>query len=192
MSDQNKSTNTSDAAADKIKAEAERKKKFEERQEATVKRIASGILKLEKPIRSGDADVTELYYDFNEITGWEYAEAMDSDKAAPNVFVMTSKQALALFAKAADKGTKGIDEIDIKERLGGIDAMEAVQLATLFFQTIRADQKQAYYQRVAEAAIISHTPIPDFMDMTIERFADFCKAISGAARALRPTRRARR
>lgn len=142
MSDQDKAVKAETLAEDisnveaeeKIKAEADRKKKIEERQEATVKRIASGTLKLETPIRSGGADVTELAYDFHKLTGWEYAEAMDCDKAAPNAFVMTSKQALAMFAKAAGKATKGIDEIDIKERLGAVDALEAVQLTTLFFR----------------------------------------------------------
>lgn len=123
-----------DAAEEKIEAAAERRRKIEQMQEETLLKIASGTLKLATPIRSGGADVTELQYDFGKMTGLEYADAMDSDKKSQNMFVMTQKQALALFAKAAGKANKGMDETDILERLGGVDAMEATQLAMYFFK----------------------------------------------------------
>ena len=36
-----------------------------------------GRLELEKPILARDEEITELPYDFTEITGLEYTEAMD-------------------------------------------------------------------------------------------------------------------
>ena len=92
-----------------------------------------GRLELEIPITAGDEEIKELAYDFTELTGMEYADAMDSDLNAQQVFRITYRQGLALFAKAAAKQTEKIDERDIVERMGMTDAVEAVQLATLFF-----------------------------------------------------------
>ena len=58
---------------------------------------------------------------------------MDSDPNAQQIYRITYRQALALFAKAASKQTDKIDMRDIIERMGMTDAVEAVQLATLFF-----------------------------------------------------------
>lgn len=92
-----------------------------------------GILKLEKPIRAGGEDVTELAYDFTKLTGLDYTSAMDSDQQANQIYRISSRQALALFAAAAAKETKQTDARDIIERIGMTDAVEGVQLATLFF-----------------------------------------------------------
>ncbi|MBQ9407942.1 MAG: hypothetical protein IJU28_00930, partial [Clostridia bacterium] len=46
---------------------------------------------------------------------------------------ITYRQALSLFAKAAAKQTEGVDMEDIVSRIGVTDAVEGVQLATLFF-----------------------------------------------------------
>lgn len=92
-----------------------------------------GRLTLETPIQSGEETVTELIYDFTELTGLEYADAMDSDNSAQRIYQITSRQALALFAKAAAKQTDGLDMRDIMERIGATDALEGVQLATIFF-----------------------------------------------------------
>ena len=92
-----------------------------------------GRLALETPILSGDEEITELIYDFNELTGMEYADAMDSDPNAQQIYKITDRQALALFAKAAAKQTGKVDMRDIVERIGMTDAVVAVQLATLFF-----------------------------------------------------------
>lgn len=92
-----------------------------------------GRLRLEKPIQSGDEEITELIYDFTEMTGVEYTDAMDSDQNAVGNYRITYRQALALFAKAAAKQTERLDMQDILAKIGVTDAVEAVQLATLFF-----------------------------------------------------------
>ncbi len=101
----------------------------------TLNMISKGTLELATPIRARSKDVTALHYDFTRLTGWEYAEAMDSDPAARNVFVVTKKQAICLFAAAAAKVTPDVDAKDIKERIGLADAQRAVQVATLFLTT---------------------------------------------------------
>lgn len=92
-----------------------------------------GRLQLETPIQSGDDTVTELAYDFTSLTGMEYTDAMDSDPNATGSYRITYRQALALFAKAAAKHTERLDMQDIVSKIGGTDAVEGVQLATLFF-----------------------------------------------------------
>ena len=117
----------------------ERKRKKQEASEAMSE--GKGVLALETPIHAGDKDVTELAYDFTEMTGMEYIDAMDSDPNAQQIFKITYRQALALFAKAAAKQTDGVDMRDILERIGMTDAATAVQLATLFFSaSTRAGQ----------------------------------------------------
>ena len=151
-------------------------------------KASSGTLQLSTPIRAGGEDVTELQYDFQKLTGWEYAEALDSDKNATTIFRLTAKQALNLFAtaagkattaaaKAADKEARGIDANDIKERIGVEDSMAAVQLAIVFFNACALKRNKRTTSAVADAAIASHTPINAFMDMTIPQFYDFYNAI---------------
>ena len=97
------------------------------------KKAGRGILTLEKSILSRDEKIKELAYDFNKLTGLEFAEAMDSDMNARQSFKITSKQALALFAKTAAKENEDLDTRDILERIGITDTIEAVELATLFY-----------------------------------------------------------
>ena len=92
-----------------------------------------GKLSLEKPILAGDREIGELPYDFTALTGLEYIEAMDSDANASQIFRISYRQALALFAKAASKETPALDMQDILSRIGVTDTVKAVQLATLFF-----------------------------------------------------------
>lgn len=92
-----------------------------------------GVLALETPIMAGEEEVTELEYDFTRLTGLDYTDAMDSDLNAQQIYRITYRQALALFAKAAAKETSALDMRDILERIGATDALEGVQLATLFF-----------------------------------------------------------
>ena len=92
-----------------------------------------GRLRLEVPIRSGDTEITEILYDFTKLTGLEYTDAMDSDTNANQMFRITYRQALALFAKAAAKCTDRLDMNDIISKLGITGAQEGVQLAALFF-----------------------------------------------------------
>ena len=117
----------------------ERRAKFREANEAMSE--GKGILRLEKPIMSGDKEITELPYDFNELTGMEYTDAMDSDANAQQIYRITYRQGLALFAMAAAKQSDRLDRRDIVERIGVTDAVEGVQLATLFFSaSTRAGQ----------------------------------------------------
>ena len=94
--------------------------------------LSRGTLELATPIRARSTDVTVLHYDFTRLTGWEYVEAMDSDPNSRNVFNVSKKQALCLFAAAAAKATEDVDATDIKERIGLADALRAVQVATVF------------------------------------------------------------
>ena len=92
-----------------------------------------GRLTLETPIKSGDEEITELIYDFTALNGMEYTDAMDSDPNATGNYRITYRQALSLFAKAAAKQTDRLDMQDIVSQIGVTDAVEGVQLATLFF-----------------------------------------------------------
>ena len=109
--------------------------------ESAVKELYKGTLRLITPIRAAGKDITELHYDFTALTGWDYVNAMDSDMNAKNMFKVTSKQALCLFATAAAKITPDVDETDIKERIGAADAVKAVQLATVFLVTSTKEEK---------------------------------------------------
>lgn len=70
----------------------ERKAKNKEAQAAMSE--GKGRLKLETPIRAGDEEIEELIYDFNELTGIEYTDAMDSDINAQQIYRITYRQAL--------------------------------------------------------------------------------------------------
>lgn len=118
-----------------IKNEKNEIKATENVQKVLAGEITKGTLKLSTPIRAKSQDVTELQYDFGKLTGWEYVEAMDADVTARNVFKISNKQALCLFATAAGKATPDVDATDIKERIGAVDALRAVQLATVFLIT---------------------------------------------------------
>lgn len=119
----------------------EAKARAKESQEAMAE--GKGRLRLESPIHAGDNEIDELAYDFTALTGMEYADAMDSDPDARNAYKITYRQGLALFAKAAAKQTEHVDVRDIQEQIGMTDAVEGVQLATLFFiASARAGQKR--------------------------------------------------
>lgn len=94
-----------------------------------------GRLELETPIQAGDKEITALAYDFMTLTGLDYTNAMDSDPSAQQIYRITYRQALALFATAAAKQTEGLDMQDIMQRIGATDALEGVQLATGFFSS---------------------------------------------------------
>ena len=113
--------------------------------EKQLAKISKGALKLDRPIKAAGHEITELRWDFRALTGWEYANALDCDADGVNVFRITNKQALSLFAAAAAKGTTirnengmdihPLDARDIKERMGIDDTIKAVQMATVFFAT---------------------------------------------------------
>lgn len=92
-----------------------------------------GIFKLNTPIESGELSIEELPYDFTSLTGLEYTQAMDSDPRASQLQKITHRQALALFATAAAKYVDRLDMQDIVQRIGASDAVEAIELATIFF-----------------------------------------------------------
>lgn len=115
-----------------LQEEAEKIKKRNIEADEIIKQ-GKGRLTLETPILSRDEEVKELQYDFTRLTGLEYTEAMDSDPTAQQIYRITYKQALSLFAKAAAKETDGLDARDIMQRIGVTDAVEGVQLATIFF-----------------------------------------------------------
>ena len=112
---------------------AEIRRQFDE-QMAAAEMLYSGVFKLRKPIEDGGRVYEELKYDFTSLTAAELCRAIDSatDKAA-NVFNLTERQALALFAAAAAKETKGLDATDIRERLSAMDGVAAIRVATIFF-----------------------------------------------------------
>ena len=125
-------TQSAEELREAIKAVTERiREKSKEANEAI--RSAKGRLTLEKPILCRDEPVNELPFDLTTLTGLDYIEAMDGDPNALNAFKITYRQALTLFARAAAKETEGLDARDIIERIGVTDALEAVQVTTLFF-----------------------------------------------------------
>lgn len=119
-------------AQQKLKARIEEERQ-KSKESLEVMREGKGRLRLETPIESGDDKIEELVYDFTEMTGVEYTDAMDSDMNANSAYKITYRQALALFAKAAAKQTEKLDMEDIISKIGMTDAVEGVQLATLFF-----------------------------------------------------------
>lgn len=117
-----------------VSAEADKKVNLTDPQEQ-LKLFGKGKMELAAPIRADGKDVNTLKYDFTVLTGMEFVEALDKDtgNSTLNAFKLTNKQALNLFAAAAAKVTDGIDATDIRERIGAIDSVKAVQLATIFF-----------------------------------------------------------
>ena len=121
---------------EKIKQELEdQRKKTEEAMEAL--KQGKGKLQLDSPIRARDREITELIYDFTVMKGFEFTDAMDSDPNGANSFFITKRQALALFAKAAAKQTEDVDMQDIVSGLSMTDSVEAIEIATLFFNASR-------------------------------------------------------
>ena len=123
-------------SVEEIRAEIQRQIEEIKKANATANEVMAagkGRLRLETPIVSGDTEITELTYDFTKLTGLEYTDAMDSDANATQMFRITYRQGLALFAKAAAKETERLDMNDIIAKIGMTDAQEGVQLAALFF-----------------------------------------------------------
>lgn len=99
--------------------------------------VKRGKLQLADPIRDGEKEYTELEYDFGLLRGLELARALDFGDGPKDSFRLTDVQALNFFACAAAKCQEhpgGLDATDIRERIGGMDAIKAIQLATVFFR----------------------------------------------------------
>lgn len=101
--------------------------------EEQIRRFGKGKMALRTPILADNRQVEELIFDFTALTGREYVDALDSDTKAMNAFRVSNAQAFALFTKAAAKATDGIDEADIRDRMGAMDCVKATQLAAVFF-----------------------------------------------------------
>ena len=98
-------------------------------------KVSTGKFKLASPIEDGDQRYEELTDDFNSLTGWELANAMDEGgKKSGNPTEITDTQALSLFAAAAAKRTGGLDATDIRDRMGALDAIAAISTAKIFFR----------------------------------------------------------
>lgn len=124
-----------DAQESAAQSEAETRDQRMKNLIAAGSKFAKGTLRLAKPIRAGGEDVADLSYDFMKLSGRDYMDAMDSDTGTVNLFRVSARQGLALFARAAAKCTKGIDEYDIQERIGVEDAITATRLAAVFYNT---------------------------------------------------------
>jgi hypothetical protein len=101
--------------------------------------LESGVLQLKEPIYNGDDRYDELAFDFTLLKGMELARALDFGERRGDKFAMelTDVQALNYFACAAAKCQEtqgGLDASDIRTRIGGADAIKAIQLATCFFK----------------------------------------------------------
>lgn len=97
-----------------------------------LRELTKGTLKLMKPIRARSQDVTELHYDFCALTGEELMNVLDSDIAG-NMFAISNRQALALFAETAGSCNELVDSKDVIKRISGPDSVKAMQLAKLFY-----------------------------------------------------------
>ena len=105
-----------------------------ENADEAVKTLSRGKLKLFKPFLADDEEITELVYDFENLGGPEMVRAMDRGaQNGGNAFRITSEQALELFIASAGKETEGCDATDVRRGLSSVDAVKAVQLATVFF-----------------------------------------------------------
>ena len=120
-----------------------KQKKTAEDPGALLRDLCKGTLRLLAPIRAHDQDVTELQFDFCGLTSEELLDALDSDRDYSNIFGISNRQALALFAYTCAKNapvtedggmkTRLYDEKDVLRRIGPADSVKAMQLAKLFY-----------------------------------------------------------
>lgn len=123
---------------EKLKEKMEERTEMEKESERAMKE-GKGVLTLEKPINARNKEITQLVYDFNELTGMDYISAMDCDEKANQIFRITAKQAINLFALAVEKCTEDVDRYDIIAQIGMSDSVIAIMYSTVFFTaTVRA------------------------------------------------------
>lgn len=126
--------NTAEKEKKALKAKKAKKGLDMKSADDAVNELSRGKLKLFKPFIADDAEITELAYDFENLGGPELVRAMDRGAAnGGNAFRITSEQALELFIASAGKETDGCDAADVRRGLSSVDAVKAVQLATVFF-----------------------------------------------------------
>ncbi len=90
-----------------------------------------GKITLAKPFVIGEREITELEFDFSKMTGLDYVNAMDVDRAAVGNNKASRKQIVSLFA--ASLKTPGIDYKDLMNFLGPNDMMTVLQVGELYF-----------------------------------------------------------
>ena len=112
---------------------AEARRQFDE-SIAAAEMLYTGVFKLCRPILDGDKTYEELKYDFTALTASELCRAIDgASERNDSAYKLSDRQALALFAAAAAKETKGLDATDIRERMSAMDGVAAIRVATIFF-----------------------------------------------------------
>ena len=120
-------------AEESQEAREEDKKVIEDRIEI-LRILCRGQLKLFAPLRAAGHDVETPRYDFVALTTNELLDALDDTETInSSPFAITNRQAMAIFAATAGKCTDDLDARDIMDRLSGVDAIKAVQLAKLFW-----------------------------------------------------------
>lgn len=141
MEEQEKIVNINEAqAAENAQAGAETKKKEPEFDpKEAIQQMRKGKLALLEPIQDGENTYDELEYDFLALKGLELARALDiggKGRMGRLGSELSDEQALSYFAASAAKCQKqgGLDATDIRERIGGADAITAIQMAQLFFK----------------------------------------------------------
>ena len=133
MTEEENQTTEAPAAPEKGKKGKKKAGEITDPNEA-VKALSAGKLILFKPFLADDKEVTELNYDFEHLGGPEMMKAMDRGaRNGGNAFRITNEQALELFIASAGKETEGCDADDVRRGLSSVDAVKAVQLATVFF-----------------------------------------------------------
>lgn len=128
--------------AEEKKADSEEKKVITSPAEQ-LRELCRGKLKLMYPMRAHGEDVNEIKFDFCSLTGTEMMDALDSVPSINNMFGISNKQALMLFAATAEKCapmidvggkmTRQYDAKDVTARLSATDSVKALQLAKLFY-----------------------------------------------------------
>ena len=103
----------------------------------------SGKMGLMQPFVMRETEVKEIEYDFCKLNGDDLMDALDS-AGGGNMFQLSNKQALMLFAVAAEKCAPTVredntiirlyDKRDIKSKLGAADSVAAANVAKLFYR----------------------------------------------------------
>ena len=109
-----------------------RKEKQDELFRRAYEENVRGVMRLDKPFSIGATEYTELEWDFDQVTGYDYVKAWDTDRQArSDMTAMTGKKALALFSMAVSK-CSAIDFMDVMTHLGYADTVQATQIAQVF------------------------------------------------------------
>lgn len=103
----------------------------------------SGKIELMQPFMMRETEVKEIEYDFCKLNGDDLMDALDSAPGG-GMFQLSNKQALMLFAVAAEKCAPTVredntiirlyDKRDIKSKLGAADSVAAANVAKLFYR----------------------------------------------------------